>query len=74
MIVNALAGNDLLPQSVVVGELAQELSRVFEILRRELHARASQSVRHRRRCIREHGDVGGHRFEQRHAESFVLGQ
>ena len=44
----ALAGNDLPPQAVVVGELSKKLGRVFEIFRRELHARAAKRIRHRR--------------------------
>ncbi len=69
-----MTGNHAGAQVVVEGERAQQLRGDFEIFRRELDAGAAEGVGDRRRGVREHRHVGGHRFDQRHAEPFVLAE
>ena len=70
----ALAGDDRGAQVVVERQGAGKLGGVLEILRRELHTGAAERLRHRGRRVGEDRHVGGHGFDQRRAEAFVLAQ
>src|SRR5687768_5861226 len=71
---STLPCQDLLARRILEGEHAEKFCGVLEILGRELHTGAPECVRHGRGAVCQHGHIHRHRFDKRHAESFVLTQ